>query len=873
MTQLPTGTVTFLYADIVRSTHLVQQLGDLYPQVLADYRRLIRHAVESTGGVEVNLQGDACLVAFARAEDALAAAVAVQQAIREFAWPERVALRVRCGLHTGDPRVVGTEYIGIDVHRVARIGMAGHGGQILLSETAFSLVRDRLSTGVGVRELGEHHLKDLTGPQRLFQIIAPGLPSDFPPLRSPDRVPNNLPVQLTSFIGREREIAELKRLLSTTRLLTLVGAGGAGKTRLALEVAAEVLKDLDDGVWLVELATCSDPDLVAETVASTLKVPEQPGAPIQASLSEFLRNRQMLLMLDNCEHLVAACARLADGLLRSCPNLRMLNTSREPLRVAGETSYPVPPLSLPDFRRLPAVKDLIKYEGIRLFVERAVAARPSFTPTEQNAPEIARLCSQLDGIPLALELAAARVSGLSVEQVATKLDDRFRLLTRGSRTALPHHQTLRAALDWSFNLLPDPEKVIFQRLAAFSGSWTLEAAEAVCAGDPIQTADVLDLLAQLADKSLVVFEVSGGEGRYRMLETVRQYSRDRLVESGEHAGVRRRHRDWYLALAERAEAEFHGAEQSIWYKRLEVEHDNFGEALESSCRDADGDTGLRLAAALYWFWHVRGHLNEASAWLERVLLANTAASPARTKALYAAGSIAYFQNDNDRASAMAEASLALAQAQDDTRNIAQALHLIGQASTGRGDYGDAKARFQQSLAMFRAAEDKRGISKCLNNLGEVARCEGNYPAARAYYEEDLSLCRQLGHERGIAISLHNLGYVAQHEGDSQRATMLFKESLDLRLRLGHRAGIAYCLTGLAAVGVSQQQYEPAARLLGAAEALLSAVGGALDRADRLEYDRAVAGARDKLGQAAFEAARSQGRGLTLEAAVEEALRA
>lgn len=871
MARLPTGTVTFLYTDVVGSTRLVQQLGDRYPEALAAYRRLIHSAVEERNGFELDLQGDACLIAFSRGEDALAAAVAAQRALRGFPWPEGAALNARMGLHTGEPRIVGTEYIGIDVHRAARIGMAGHAGQILLSETTHALVRDRLPEATGVRDLGEHHLKDLTGPQRLFQVVAAGLPSAFPPLQSPDMVPNNLPVQLTSFVGREREIADLKRALGTARLLTLAGAGGAGKTRLALEVATEVLKEFPDGVWLVELAACSEPALVPETVASALNVAEHPSAPIVATLSNFLQNRHLLLVLDNCEHLVAACAELANALLRTCPHLRIFTTSREPLRIAGETVYPVRPLALPEFERLSVAENLIKYEGIRLFVERAVAALPSFTPTDQNAPEITRVCSRLDGLPLALELAAARVSGLSVEQIAAKLDDRFRLLTRGSRTALPHHQTLRAALDWSFNLLSEPEKVVFRRLAVFSGGFTLEAAEAVCAGSGVEKSEVLDLLAHLADKSLLMFEVLSGEARYRLLETVRQYGLDRLLEAAEVADVRRRHRDWYLGLAEQAETAFHGAAQSSWFRRLEVEHDNFREALKWSGEEENDEAGLRLVAALHWFWLVRGHLGEARAWLGRVLSTSTGATVSRAKALYAAGSLANAQRDYEQATALGEVSLAMSQALGDRRSTAQALHLLGQISMGCGDYGAAKVRFEQCLLLFRESGDKRGISISLNNLGEVARCQGDYATARARYEEDIVVARELGHERGIGISLHNLGYVAHALGDFQRAKALFRESLAIRVKLGHKAGIAYCFAGLARVAGSQNQFERAARLLGATDALLSGIGAHLDEADRPEYERAVDLARAGLGEAAFEVARDEGRMLRLEGAVEYAL--
>ena len=872
MADSPAGTVTFLYADIQGSTRLVQRLGERYPRLLADYRRLMSEAVAGSHGHELQGQGDGCFAAFPRAGDAVAAAVAAQRAFRDFSWPEGITLQVRMGIHTGEPSNVGSEYVGIDVHRAARIGAAGYGGQTLLSETTHILVRDHLPEGVNLRDLGEYHLKDLAGPQRLFQIVASDLPSDFPPLKSPDRVPNNLPIELSSFVGREREIAKIKGLLLTTRLLTLTGPGGVGKTRLALQVAADVLKEFKDGVWLVELATCSDPSLVAQTVASALKVAEQPAISILGTLSDYLQNKRLLLVLDNCEHLVMESARLAETVLRRCPDLRVLATSREALGIAGEASWRVPPLSLPDVRPL-ALQDLITCESIRLFVERAVAVHPAFMPTNQNAHEIIRVCQQLDGIPLALELAAARVKGLPVEQIAAKLDDRFRLLTKGSRTALPQHQTLKAAMDWSYNLLSDTERILFCRLAAFSGGFTLEAAEAVCAGGDVKAPEILDLLTFLVDKSLVMVEDRGGHARYRLLDTLRQYACDMLLEAGEIIDVRRRHRDWYLRLAERAEPELFGATQSVWYERLETEHDNFREALEWSSEHADGDAGLRLAGALYTFWQVRGYLSEGRVWLNRVLSRSTeAATSARANALCAAAYLARAQHDYEEADALARASLAQFDEVGEKRGIARSRYLLGFVALEVGDYGLATGHFDHSLTVFRELGDKRGTGISLNMLGEVARCRGEYASARSLYEESLSLRRELGDDRMIAISVHNLAYVALHQENQERAGELFKESLAIRHRIGHKQGVAYCLAGLAAVAAALHDFDRAAKLWGAAETLLGGIGAYLDRPDRLEYDRTVAEVRNSLGKEKFEAAWREGRSMDSGQAIEFALR-
>ena len=473
MKSSPTGTVTFLFTDIEGSTRLFQRIGDRYMRVLDDHRRLLRTAFLGRGGHEVETQGDAFFVVFPRATDAVAAAVKGQQAIAAHRWPEDAAIRVRMGLHTGEAQRAEAGYVGIDVYRASRICAAGHGGQIVLSQTTRELVANDLPHGVTLRDLGEHRLRDIAHPYRLFQVVANGLPAEFPPPRTLDILPNNLPIQLTSFIGREREKAEVKRFFTTTRLLTLTGSGGAGKTRLALEVAGEMLDQYPDGVWLVELASLGDPALVPQTVASALGMRDESGRPVLATLTDYLRSRHLLLVVDNCEHLLPACSQLADALLRACPNLRMMATSREALGNPGELAYRVPSLSLPDPQQQ-SLEQLVQCEAVRLFVERAAFSRPGFQITQNNAAAVVQLCQRLDGIPLALELAAARVKALAVEQIALRLDDRFRLLTGGSRTALPRHHTLQAAMDWSYDLLTDSEQVLFRRLSVFAGGFQVD---------------------------------------------------------------------------------------------------------------------------------------------------------------------------------------------------------------------------------------------------------------------------------------------------------------------------------------------------------------------------------------------------------------
>ncbi len=807
MTSLPTGTVTFLFTDIEGSTRLLQQLGDRYAEVLADCRRLLRTAFQAHGGREVDTQGDAFFVAFARARDALSAAVAAQRAILAHPWPDGTAVRVRMGLHTGEPLSADAGYVGMDVHRAARISSAGHGGQVLLSQTTRELVAEDLLEGVGLRDLGEHRLKDLARPQHLFQVMVADLPSEFPPLNALDALPNNLPIQLTSFIGRGREITEVKRVLSTTRLLTLTGAGGSGKTRLALQVSAEVLEEFKDGVWLVELAAMSDPTLVPQTVASVLGVHEQSGRPVLTTLSDLLQPKQVLLVLDNCEHLVAACGHLAGTLLRACPSLRILATSREMLGIPGESIWRVPPLSVPSPRHPPTLEHLTQYEAVRLFVERAVYSQQGFAVTNGNAPAVVQVCHRLDGIPLAIELAAARVKVLAVEQIAARLDDRFRLLTGGSRSTLPHHQTLRAAMDWSHDLLLEKERILFRRLSVFAGGWTLEAAEAVCSGDGIEETEILDLLTQLVDKSLVLVETQSGEARYRLLETVRQYGNDRLVESGESDRLRTRHLDFSLKQAE-AVQDLTGPAVDAWIQRMEIEHDNMRAALEWSSTSGAMGTTLRLAVALSTFWNRHSYWTEGRKWLELVLASMSGASPSlRAEALQGAGMLAWFQGDIRRAVLRLEESVALARELGDKKNMADSLNILGVAAYRQGDYGRTVALIEESLELSR--ELGRTEPFALYLMGIVSRLRGDYERAEVLGKESLALNRGLGRQRHIALSLDSLGLLAYYRGDYTQAQALCEEALALFRELGDKFGIAGSLNSLALAACGQGNYEQA----------------------------------------------------------------
>jgi predicted ATPase len=631
--------------------------------------------------------------------------------------------------------------------------------------------------------------------------------------------PGNLPSPLTSFIGREREIADVRRCLATTRL-TLTGPGGCGKTRLALESAGTLADRFPDGVWLVELAALTDPARVPDTVAYALGLSPAPLAtpilagedrPAYSRLIDALRPRVLLLLLDNCEHLAEACARLAESLLRACPELRVLATSREPLGVTGETARRVPSLSLPpvgallvgalsDGRGHPPGVPLLQYEAVQLFVDRATVAQPAFCLTEQNASAVVQVCRRLDGIPLAIELAAVRVRALPVEKIAERLDDRFRLLTGGSRSALPRQQTLRALIDWSYDLLSEPERVLLCRLSVFRGGWTLEAAEAVCPGGAIEAGDLLDLLTALVEKSLVLYEAP--EDRYQLLETVRQYGHDRLREAGEEGHVRGRHRDWFLKLVQRAEPELKGPQQGEWLDALEAEHDNMRAALVGWWESGDVESALAMGGALGLFWYARGYWSEGRERLEELLNAarSMPAPPSaaiRSKALGAASVLALNQGDIAGACVLCEESVALARGQSDRSFLPQAIMNLGEAKRASGDFAAAQCLFEESLALSRELGDRWHLRWSLLWLGHIHYLRGDADRARPLIEESLALWRELGRNWGGAYALAILGDLAYSQGDHGSARTHCEEALELLRSLGNKAGLVWPLRSLA----------------------------------------------------------------------------
>ncbi|HEU0291692.1 MAG TPA: tetratricopeptide repeat protein [Anaerolineales bacterium] len=819
----PSGTVTFLFTDIEGSTSCWELYPEWMAHAFARQEAILRGAAAAHGGYVYKMIGDAFQIAFETASNALAAAIDAQRALQAEAWGDHGPLKVRMALHTGVTEEREDDYVGPILNRLGRLLSVSHGGQILLSQATYELISDFLPEDVDLLDLGTHRLKDLIRPEHIYQVTAPDLPSEFRPIQSLDFFQHNLPLQLTSFIGREREITQVKRLVLGDRFVTLTGPGGTGKTRLALQIAAELLELFPDGVWLVELAAISDSTLVPNSVAAVLGIRESSGRPILNLLIEYLRNKEMLLILDNCEHLLSACAQLATTLLQVCPNLCLLVTSRESLEIPGEVPFRVPSLSAPDARRIPPIEKLIQYESVRLFVERAEIIQPDFALTYANASPVAQICHRLDGIPLAIELAVARVKMMPVEQVAARLDDRFRLLTGGSRTALPRHQTLRALIDWSHDLLSEAERTLFQRLSVFAGGWTLEAAEAICIGEGLEQYDILDLLTQLVNKSLVIPDhESDKEMRYRLLETIRQYAREKLLEAGGGEKVRERHLDYALQLVERAEPELRGPNQVMWLNRLEKEVDNVRAALEWAV-EAHVLAGLRMSSALLWFWHIRSRKSEGIDWLERVLSANPRegddATPAldraliRGKALNAAGSLLVMHGNPQRGGDLSNESLALHRDLGPVGRpgVAHALWNLAQGAAHRENIEEAQKISEQALALYRELNDKFGIAQCLDNLGSHRLLQGDYEQAKMLWEEDLVLRRELGDKDGIGWILTCLGELAFWEGDLEKSMSLYVESRNAFREVGNQWAVSMTISGMGSIVLAQGEFDQAAR--------------------------------------------------------------
>lgn len=815
MDSLPTGTVTFLFTDIEGSTRLAQEYPDQWEALRARHNEILQTAADIYKGYIFQIVGDAVCVAFHSASEALQAALQAQWLLQHEPWSP-APIHVRMGIHTGAAQLNTTSaqiiYFGYTtLASTQRIMSAGNGGQILISSATYELIRDALPVDVELLDLGERRLKGLLRPERLYQANIPGLLSSFPPLKTLDAYLNNIPVQLTSFIGREREIADIKQELKAHRLVTLTGPGGTGKTRLSLQVAADLLDQFHHGVWFIELAPLTDPDLIPQCILSAIGISEQAGIPPLTLLMEYLREKKSLIILDNCEHLLEASAKVVNVLLNAAPNLRMLASSREALGVTGEASYPVPSLSLPDIKRLPVIEQFSQYEAVRLFIDRALLVAPHFSIDATNAAFIAQICYRLDGIPLAIELAAARVKILSVEQISARLDDRFRLLTGGARTALPRQQTLRALIDWSYDLLSENERLFLHRLSVFAGSWTLEAAEEICSGDSILSYDVLDLLSQLVSKSLVVVveHSSSGETRYRMLETIRQYARDRLVELGGQDILRQRHLAYFVRLAAQAGPELYRPNQGLWLNKLDEELDNLRTALEWALT-ADIESGLQIVAGpIYRFWVFRSTWRELGNWLAQLLQGYTESSPLCARAL-AIQSQCVINNDGNfhEARLIAEKSLQIARSLADQQSEAFSLSVMGGFTLLQGNVGEAVPLLEQSLALYRALGDKVGQASTIDWLSIN---NSDLERATSYAREGLGLCRELGDLAGVASILTTLARLTYSRGDFSSPGPWLEEVLSISRQLGDRVREDEALITYGALAYWQGDYQRAIR--------------------------------------------------------------
>ncbi len=914
--QLPTGTVTFLFTDIEGSTRLAQDFPDVWPKILRRHHFLLRVAVDSHHGFVFRTIGDELNAAFETPLDALMAAVASQRFLQTEDWGSVSPVRVRMALHTGPATPRSGEYDGyLTLSHTKRLVSTAHGGQILLSQATGSLLSDSLPPHFILKDLGEHRLKDFERSEHIYQLVAQDLPNDFPPLRSlKESAPHHLPVQLTSFIGRSKDVAEVKQLLSKERLVTLTGPGGSGKTRLALQVASELIPQFEEGAFFVGLAPISDAGLIPATIAQTLGVTETAGQSILDRLKDYLQGKSILLLLDNFEHLMPAAPLVAD-LLVNCSKLKVFVTSREGLRISGEQEYPVLPLELPDLSQLPPLDSLAQYPAIELFVQRAQSVKPDFQITNETAQAVAEICSRLDGLPLAIELAAARVKLMSPPLILARLGRRLEFLTGGGRDLPARQQTLRNTIAWSYDLLHETEQQLFCQISIFVGGCTLDAIEAVAGQDP-SSISIVDQVSSLLDKSLLKeVDAVSGEPRFVMLDLLREFGLEKLEASGERETIQHRHASYFLTLAEQAGASMGRSDQIEWMNRLEQEHGNLRLALEwSRTAEGAGEICLRLAGILGQFWEARGYYSEGRERLATILATETAqgSTTARARLLARAAELAYRQSDYPATSLYASESLSIYRQLGDRQGIASALVKLGNAAVEVGDYAAAPGYLEEALSIWRELGDKQGISRALISfgwaalrsgddhlanarleealalsrqlgdtrrmgfelagLGEVAMRQGNYPDATRLVEESLDLRRQLGNKWGVGVCLGLLGWIAMHEGKWDLAVRRLAESLEVRQEIGDKSGIAWCLERLAEIAVERGQAEKAVSLYATAAALRRSIGSVVDPVDQPEIESKHASLSEQLGEQGFAAHWDEGSAMPLSQALAYALK-
>jgi predicted ATPase/class 3 adenylate cyclase len=864
--------VTFLFTDLEGSTRLWEAMPEAMPKALADHFRLLGEAVAGGDGRIVSDTGDGIFAVFPSPQGAVSAAVAAQRAFRAARWEATGPLRVRMGVHTGEATHDHDDYHGTEVNRCARLMATAHGGQVIVSEATYSLVRDTAPAGVSFVDLGKHRLKDLARPERIYQVLHADLPADFPPLNSLGSFPNNLPAELSSFIGREDELAAVQDALGRSRLVTLTGAGGAGKTRLALQVAADRIEKHSDGVWLVDLAGLSVPGLVAQAVVSALRAPELPGRPALDALNSYLASRNLLIVLDNCEHLIGAAADLTATILRSAPKVSFIATSRESLNVPGEISWRVPPLSLPDEQD---DESWNLSEAVALFVERARAADQTFSLTREMRPAIATICRRLDGLPLAIELAAARVRALSVDEISTRLHDRFSLLTGGARTALPRQRTLEAAVAWSYDLLEEDERRLFARLSIFAGSFDLAAAEEVCSGGGIGPGQILDLLTRLVDKSLVSVLHNGGSSRYRLLETLRDYARNRLPTSPDAPSVREAHTRWAVAYAEAAGTHMLGPEQGRWLVEIAANMDDLRAALGRSLEAGDPETGLRILVGLDQWWPMTA-IREARHWLEQMLADTDGVSRGMLgRGLSTYGVVLAIHGERERAAEVQKRALALLREAGDARAIAWSMHYLAIAQWGLDKPEQVKELMLDALSAFEQLNEPVGILRSLWWLVLWELEFGDVENAVRYESRLRDLASRIPAPIARAHAAEAAGLLARLQGDLDDAARMLGAAVGLYATIRNAGCLSHCLEHVALWSLDRGNLAEAATILGAVDAIREDLVGntAVPPFEQMWHERATTASREGLGEAAFRAAWGRGRAMKLQEAIASGLAA
>lgn len=860
-------TETFLFTDIEGSTRLWEVYGQAMATALARHDAVVRTAIESNGGEVFKTLGDAFCSRFEDPAHALQATIEAQRDLAAIKWAPLPDIKVRMAVYAGTSIAREGDYFGPVLNRVSRFLAAGHGGQVLVSRSAAELLRDRLPDGAVLHNLGIHRLRDLQFPEEVWQLEHPSVPGSFPPIRTLRSETHNLPTALSSLVGREDELKKIRQRILEDRLVTLIGAGGTGKTRLAIQAASQVLDVFPEGVWFADLSSVTEGSLVAATVAKTLGLREEAGQSPLENVVNFLTGRKLLLLLDNCEHVLEAAATFADAIGRQCRQITLLATSRQPLGITGERTFRVPSLECPPPSRKVSLEQLGEFGAIRLFVERAQGVASTFRLTEANQQAVRTVCTRLDGIPLAIELAAARVQSMPVERIADRLDQRFRLLGQAARGAVPRQQTLRAMIDWSYDLLQDNEKSLLRRLSVFLGGWALEAAEEVAEGGEIDSYDILDLQAALVEKSLVQYD--DAEGRYRLLETVRQYGRELLAEAGEEAEFRINLLRYCRVLAERAEPELLGPAARSWLDVLEAERGNFRTAIESAIAFDQLEEGVGLAVALTRFYQQRAHLVEGR-WALESLLAKVDQFPPldRARALRSYAVIVRVQGDLETAQEFGQKALALFQEIGDVDGAASAMTALGIVALNSGRPEEAKRYHEDSLKLRREQENLPLMALCLNNLGVASFRLGDLAGAIAYYEEALALNRQIGNRLSQAYNLGNLAEIHLRQGEPRRTLDVGMDSLNTLMELGDRAAVSQLLLNIAVAVEQLGDPSLAAETFGAQDHLMNELGLSRAPIEREEYDRDLERLRATLGNEELQRLWGNGAQVPLEQIVE-----